>query len=107
MDEVDPMMVVFCLPTKAIQIDRRLTGWDYPTMRLSRLDGKKRIVLPDGKPGDVMLIEESVGGGYTLKRIEIPSVRPMSQAEVKRALKDSPLKMAMDWKALKKQTREG
>jgi hypothetical protein len=87
-------------------IDRSLLKWDIPTMKICRVDSKKRIVLPDGKPGDWMLIEESSAGTYTLKRVAIPEVGRKTRAAARKAIREVPLKMEMDWEALRKLTRE-
>jgi hypothetical protein len=75
-------------------------------MKVVRVDSKKRIVLPDGKPGDWMLVEESEGGTYTLKRVELPKSRRKSPSGVRKAVRAAPLKMRLDWEALRKLTRE-
>ncbi|MGC9452240.1 MAG: hypothetical protein ACP5I4_12430 [Oceanipulchritudo sp.] len=75
-------------------------------MKVCRVDSKKRVVLPGGKPGDYMLVEETEAGTYTLKRMEMPRARPKSAAAVRKVLTERPLKMRMDWDALRKLTRE-
>jgi hypothetical protein len=75
-------------------------------MKVVRVDSKKRVVLPDGKPGDWMLVEESEAGTYTLKRVELPKTRRKSSSSVRKAVRTTPLNMKMDWEQLRKLTRE-
>jgi hypothetical protein len=53
-----------------------------------------------------MLVEESPAGTYTLKRIEIPVTSRKSRSAARKAVRATPLKMRMDWDALKEMTRE-
>ena len=87
-------------------LDGALNGWEFPTMKICRLDSKKRLVLPDGKPGDWMVVEEAEAGTYILKRMEIPKPRRKSVAATRSAVTKAPLRMRMDWEELRKLTRE-
>lgn len=75
-------------------------------MKICRLDSKKRLVLPEGKPGDWMVVEEAEAGTYILKRMEVPRTRRRSAAATRKAVTKSPLEMRMDWEELRKLTRE-
>ena len=75
-------------------------------MKVVRVDSKKRVVLPHGKPGDWMLVEESEAGTYILKRIEVPKTPGKVASNVRKAVRTAPLKMQMDWEQLRKLTRE-
>lgn len=75
-------------------------------MKICRVDSKKRVVLPDGNPGDWMVVEETATGTYMLKRVEIPESPRKSKSAVKRAVREAPLKMRMEWEELRKLTRE-
>jgi len=46
--------------------------WDNPTMSTSTVDSKKRIVLPNGRPGDVFDIQQQAEGRFILVRLEKP-----------------------------------
>ena len=46
--------------------------WDNPTMSISTIDSKKRIVLPGGRPGDVFDIQQQAEGRFLLIRLEKP-----------------------------------
>jgi hypothetical protein len=73
----------------------------------SKTDSKKRIVLPDAKPGEVYDIQRRPDGGYLLVKLErpAPSTRP-SKEECLRAMAARPLEMSMSWDELASQTRE-
>lgn len=75
-------------------------------MKICRLDSKKRLVLPGGTPGDWMLVEETATGTYLLKRMEIPQLTRKGKPAARKAIRENPLRMQMDWATLKKLTRE-
>lgn len=41
-------------------------------MSISKVDSKKRIVLPDGRPGDVFEVQRQADGCFLLIRLEKP-----------------------------------
>ncbi len=81
--------------------------WDSPTMSTSKLDAKKRIVLPNGKPGDIFDIQQQDDGRYLLVRLEKP-LRPdrISKAACLEAMREAPLRPTMTWEELRGLTRE-
>lgn len=81
--------------------------WDSPTMSTSKLDAKKRIVLPSGKPGDIFDIQQQDDGRYLLVRLEKPlrSDR-ISKAACLEAMRETPLRPTMTWEELRGLTRE-
>lgn len=82
--------------------------WDYPTMAISIMDAKKRIVLPEGRPGDVFDIQKQGEGRFVLVRLEKPekTARRMSRKACLEAMRNAPLRPAMAWEELRKLTRE-
>ncbi len=75
-------------------------------MSTQELDSEKRIVLPDGRPGDVFEIRPHGEGQYLLVRIEHPVHRKMSEEESREAILRSPLTPTMTWEELRQITRE-
>jgi len=70
-------------------------------------DAKKRVLLPDARPGDVFAFENQGNGHFLLVRLEMPaSPRKKTRAEVLRAIKSSKMKPLMSWEKLRAITRE-
>ena len=81
--------------------------WDNPTMSISILDSKKRIVLPNGRPGDVFDIQQQAEGRFLLIRLEKPErAKRMSRRACMEAMHKSPLRPTMMWEKLRELTRE-
>jgi hypothetical protein len=81
--------------------------WEYPTMSTSTLDTKKRIVLPDGRPGDIFDIQQQAEGRFLLIRLEKPMrVKRMSRKACLEAMHKAPLQPTMAWEKLRELTRE-
>jgi hypothetical protein len=81
--------------------------WDNPTMSTSRVDSKKRIVLPGGRPGDVFDIQQQAEGRFLLIRLEKPkSTERMSKRACLEAMRKAPLRPTIAWEKLRKITRE-
>ena len=81
--------------------------WDNPTMGTSKMDTKKRVVLPSGEPGDIFDIQQQAEGRYLLVRLAKP--RPgarISKAASLKAMRDAPLNPTMTWDELRELTRE-
>ena len=76
-------------------------------MGTSKMDSKKRIVLPSGKPGDIFDIQQQAEGRYLLVRLEKPK-RPerISKAASLKAMREGPLRPTMTWAQLRELTRE-
>ena len=80
--------------------------WDYPTMTIIA-DGKKRVVIPWAKAGDVFACEQRDENHFSLARLNPPPpLKKMTKAEVRRALKKSRIKFDVTWDELRTLTRE-
>ena len=81
--------------------------WDIPTMSAYKVDTKKRILLPGGRPGDVFDIRQQAEGRFLLVRLEKPARRErMSKKACMAAIRKAPLKPTMPWEKLRQMTRE-
>lgn len=80
--------------------------WDNPTMT-SKVDAKRRVVIPGARPGDVYDIQRQGDGRILLVRLERPEPgRGMSRSQCLRAMDEAPLPVNMSWDELKSLTRE-
>jgi hypothetical protein len=81
--------------------------WDNPTMSISIVDSKKRIVLQNGQPGEVFEIQQQTEGRFVLIRLEKPkrAVRMTKKASME-AMRKAPLRSTMTWDKLRQLTRE-
>ena len=76
-------------------------------MSTSKVDSKKRIVLPNGCPGDVFDIQQQDEGRFVLVRLEKPEpTGRMSRKSCLEAMRRSPLRPTMTWEGLRELTRE-
>jgi hypothetical protein len=76
-------------------------------MSISIVDSKKRIVLQDGRPGDVFDIQRQADGRFLLIRLEKPErTEPMTGSACIKAMRKAPLRPTMTWKKLQKLTRD-
>ena len=81
--------------------------WDIPTMSTYRVDTKKRIVIPGGRPGDVFDIQQQAEGRFLLIRLEKPQrADRMSKKACLDAMRKAPLQPTMTWEKLRELTRE-
>jgi len=81
--------------------------WDDPTMSTSTVDAKKRIVLPDGRPGDVFDVQQQADGRYLLVRLEKPErAGPQTKRACIAAMQKAPLQPTMTWEEISEMTRE-
>ena len=81
--------------------------WDNPTMSTYKVDTKKRIVLPAGRPGDVFDIQQQAEGRFLLIRLEKPEhSERMSKKACMEAMRIAPLRPTMPWEKLRELTRE-
>ena len=81
--------------------------WDIPTMSTSKVDTKKRIVLPGGRPGDVFDIQQQMEGRFLLIRLEKPErSERMSKKACLEAMRKAPLRPTLTWEKLRELTRE-
>lgn len=72
-----------------------------------KADNKRRVVVPDARPGDVFDYEDRGNGRYLLVRLTKPALKArMSRAEFRRAIDRSKLKFAVGWDELRSLTRE-
>lgn len=72
-------------------------------MSRSRVDSEKRIVLLNGRPGDVFEIEQQDEDRLLLVRM--PS-QAMTLQEYGEAMRKRPLRQTMPWEELRQATRE-
>lgn len=76
-------------------------------MSTAKVDSKKRIVLPDGRPGDVFDIQHQQEGRLLLVRLEKPERGgKMNRAQCLKAMREAPLRPTMTWDELRDLTRE-
>ena len=76
-------------------------------MSICKVDTKKRIVLPSGRPGDVFDIQQQAEGRFLLIRLEKPErSEKMSKKACMEAMRKAPLRPAMPWEKLREMTRE-
>ena len=81
--------------------------WDNPTMSISKVDAKKRIVLPGGRPGDVFDVQQQAEGRFLLVRLEKPEpAERLSRRACIEAMRKAPLRPTMTWEQLRQLTRE-
>jgi hypothetical protein len=79
----------------------------FPLMRVMVTDQKKRIVLPDAKPGEVYSVRPQHGVGYLCVRLVEASLgKAPSRDEVLVRLEQAQLTPRMSWDELCSITRE-
>ena len=44
----------------------RPNPWEFPTMTISKADSRKRVVVPQARPGEAYAIQENADGSFTL-----------------------------------------
>jgi hypothetical protein len=80
--------------------------WDHPTVTI-RADSKKRVVVPDARPGDVFAYEDHGNGHFHLVRLNMPAApKSKTRAQVRKAITGSKLRFDMSWDQLRELTRE-
>jgi hypothetical protein len=76
-------------------------------MSISTVDSKKRIVLQDGRPGDVFDIQQQAEGRFLLVRLEKPERGArITEKACAEAMRKAPLRLTMTWEKLRRLTRE-
>ncbi len=76
-------------------------------MSTQELDSEKRIVLAEGRPGEVFEIHSQGEGRFLLVRVEQPPIRrKMTREECREAIRNSRIRMVMSWEELREMTRE-
>lgn len=76
-------------------------------MSAVKVDSKRRIVLPGGKPGEIYDVQSLADGQILVVRLEKPEPVWSRDRETCLAAMDSnPLQPGMDWEDLKNLTRE-
>ena len=82
-------------------------GGKIPNMAtIAKVDDKRRIRIPEAKPGQELLIQ-ATANGWSVSHLQ-PAVAPRRQRtkqEVLRAIKSSPLRFEVSWDKLKEETR--
>lgn len=80
--------------------------WDYPTMKITTIDTKRRVVLPGAVPGESYAVRKPAPGHYELARV-IPAPRKKPTAkELDALLVSARLTPKMSWAELRRLTRE-
>lgn len=73
----------------------------------TKVDAKRRIVLPDAAPGDVFDVQKHGEGEYLLVKLQRPAPRRrLAREECLRAMAAAPLEPTMSWDELASLTRE-
>ena len=73
----------------------------------SKVDQKKRVVLPGATPGDIFDVQRVAENRFVLLRLEKPApAKRMRAAQCRRAMSDAPLKPRLTWDELRAITRE-
>jgi len=76
-------------------------------MSIVRADGKRRVVVPGAKPGDVFDVQTQDDERYVFVRLHRPPPAPgKSRKACLDAIARSPLTMTLSWEQLRKLTRE-
>ena len=76
-------------------------------MSTYKVDTKKRIGLPTGRPGDVFDIQQQAEGRFLLIRLEKPErAERTSKRACMEAMRKAPLRPTMMWEKLREMTRE-
>lgn len=76
-------------------------------MAISKVDAKRRVVLPGASPGDIFDIQSQGEGRLLLVRLERANPEPgMSIARCLEAIAAAPLRPRMTWDSLQTITRE-
>jgi bifunctional DNA-binding transcriptional regulator/antitoxin component of YhaV-PrlF toxin-antitoxin module len=76
-------------------------------MATSKVDAKRRVVLPHARPGDIFEIRSQGEGRLLLVRLEAPEPAPgMTLARSLEAMAAAPLRPRLSWDSLKALTRE-
>lgn len=76
-------------------------------MPTTQADEKRRVILPDAKPGDLFDIRRPGNGDFLLVRLTSPAPEPpRSYDEALDAILNHPFKMRLSWDELRRLTRE-
>jgi hypothetical protein len=87
-------------------VDKGELMWENPTMKITTVDTKRRLVLPGATPGESYSVREAAPGHYELiKVIPAPSRKPTPE-ELDALLISDPLTPLMSWEELRGHTRE-
>lgn len=73
----------------------------------TKVDSKRRVVLPGARPGEVFDVQERDDGSFLLVRLEsrVARVR-LTREECLRAIEEAPLRPSRGWDELAALTRE-
>jgi hypothetical protein len=81
--------------------------WEITIMQAVKIDKQKRVRLKIFTPGDLYQPDFATPDVITLRRIEPPKpTRKLNADQIRRAIKNSPLKMKCSWEELRQLTRE-
>ncbi len=72
-----------------------------------KADCKKRVVVPDARPGDVFTYENQGNGHFHFVRLSVPEPpNRKTRAQVRKAISTTKLKFEFSWDELRGLTRE-
>jgi hypothetical protein len=72
-----------------------------------KADSKKRVLVPDARPGDVFVYEDQGNGHFHLMRLNVPvAPKRKTRAQVRKAIARATLKFDLSWDELRELTRE-
>jgi hypothetical protein len=76
-------------------------------MSISTVDSKKRIVLQNGRPGELFDVQQQAEGRFLLIRLEKSKrAENMTRKACMEAMRKAPLRPTMTWEKLRELTRE-
>jgi hypothetical protein len=92
---------------RANKLEREGKVWEITTMQAVKIDKQKRVRLKIFTAGDYYQPDFSSPAVITLRRIDPPKPKqPLTADQIKRALKNSRIKMKYSWEELRQRTRE-
>jgi hypothetical protein len=77
------------LTRRNVRLAKRLFSWDNPRMVTLKADNRRRVQLPDAKPGEVFAYETSGEGQYTLTIVKKAEPAPVPVVKLVRRLDGS------------------
>jgi len=81
--------------------------WEIPTMKITTIDTKRRLVLPGAQPGETYAIWQDHAGHYELtKVVPAPKKNKPTPRKIDALMKSAALTPKMGWEELHTLTRE-
>jgi hypothetical protein len=70
-------------------------------------DSKRRVMVPNARPGDVFACADEGNGHFLLVRLNKPAPpKKKTRAEIRKAIANSKMKFDLTWEELRQMTRE-